>query len=286
MDKELYKCPYCDRYFNTYNGLCKHVVRMKSHGEKSSEDLLTDFKYDGVRPKCKCGCGEYTNISYVGGIHFCDYKIGHISRICNNWGHNKNAIHKSSITRKIQYKKGERIQWNKGRKWNETYDENTINKLKLVYKNEDRNKKISEKLKLLKNTDEWKEISRNIAKNLIVNKKFKIDSKLEEFFIENYLSLFDVEFIRQYYIPDIKQYCDFYIPQKKLIIECDGGFWHCDKRIFTNGPIYECQKNKIIKDKIKNDFLYKNGFELLRFWEYDIINNSDKVLNDLAEKLK
>ena len=50
--------------------------------------------------------------------------------------------------------------------------------------------------------------------------------------------------------------------------------------------IYECQKNKIIKDKIKNDFLYKNGFELLRFWEFDILNNSDKVLNDLTEKLK
>lgn len=118
-----FKCPYCDEAFETYNGLCKHVFRFSEHRCESKEQLLTDFTYNGVRPKCKCGCGEYTDISYEGGAHFCDYKLGHASRVHNNWGHNEEAIVKSAETRRRQYESGERVQWNKGKKWNETFPE-------------------------------------------------------------------------------------------------------------------------------------------------------------------
>ena len=79
-----FHCPYCDRRFETYNGLCKHVFNEdKPHGYMSKEKLLADCFYDGVRPKCKCGCGEYTDISYENGAHFCEYKLGHNSKIHN-----------------------------------------------------------------------------------------------------------------------------------------------------------------------------------------------------------
>ena len=143
-----YKCPYCEKKFESYNGLCKHIFRYKEHGDSiTKEQLLTDYKYGGIRPKCKCGCGEYTEIKYDGGIHFADYIHGHYSRIHNNWGHNEQAKMHSAETRRLQYKNGERVQWNKGKSWEETYTEDKIKELIKNYSDESRNSKISAKLK-------------------------------------------------------------------------------------------------------------------------------------------
>ena len=59
-EDKKYKCPYCDFYATTYNGLCKHVLKGKKHPNITKEQLLTDFNYNGIRPTCKCGCGQYT----------------------------------------------------------------------------------------------------------------------------------------------------------------------------------------------------------------------------------
>ena len=136
-----FKCPYCNETFKTYNGLCKHVFRFNKHENITKEQLLTDFAYNGIRPKCKCGCGGYTEINYRGGVHFNDYIKGHSSKVKNNWGHNKNAIKKSTETRQKQYANGDRIQWNKGKKWNETYTQEKIDELLKIYKNVERNEK-------------------------------------------------------------------------------------------------------------------------------------------------
>lgn len=291
-----FKCPYCNEVFETYNGLCKHVFRFSEHNCESKEQLLTDFAYNGIRPKCKCGCGEYTDISYEGGAHFCDYKLGHSSRVHNNWGHNKDAITKSTETRRKQYESGERIQWNKGKKWNDTFSEEKIDELMETYSNEERNGKISEKLKgvpkseehkfKLKeafNTDKYKKIKSEEMKERIKNKQFSLSSKLEEDFINDFIKPLNIEYETQYYLKDIHQYCDIYIPSKNLIIECDGSFWHCDPRLFPNGAVYDYQKRKIERDSIKNDYLVKNGFKLLRFWELDIINQPEYVKDEIKK---
>ena len=294
-----FKCPYCDEKFDTYNGLCKHVFRFSDHKCESKEQLLADFAYNGIRPTCKCGCGEYTEISYEGGAHFREYVKGHNSKVNNNWGHNENAIKKSSKTRKEQYENGNRVQWNKGKKWEDVFDENKINELLETYKNEERNKKISEKLKgvpkseehkqKLKevfNTEQYKECKSKELLNRVKSQTFSMSSKLEKMFIEQFIKPLEIEYQTQYYIKEIKQYCDVYIPSKNLIVECDGSFWHCDPRLFPNGPIYDYQKNKIERDKIKTDYLINKGYELLRFWEVDIIDNPELVKEKLNEKIK
>ena len=105
-----FKCPYCDRRFTSYNGLCKHVIKEKAHGEITREQLLTDYKYGGVRPTCKCGCGGYTDISYQGGAHFNEYIKGHHQRVHNNWGHNEKALEHSAETRRERFASGEIVQ--------------------------------------------------------------------------------------------------------------------------------------------------------------------------------
>ena len=103
------KCPYCGEEFKNYNGLSKHIFKYKAHGcDITKEKLLCDTNYGGNRPKCKCGCGEYTEVGYNGGIHFNDYVRGHQSRVHNNWGHNEKAKINSTNTRKNQFIVGSR----------------------------------------------------------------------------------------------------------------------------------------------------------------------------------
>lgn len=254
-----FKCPYCDKRFLTYNGLTKHVIRFKKHGDSiTQEQLLADYAYNGIRPKCKCGCGEYTEISYENGAHFCDYKIGHHSRVYNNWGNNPFAIEKSAKTRKEQYLNGDRIQWNKGKTWEEVYDKETINRLSnnLIDKLKDR-------------------LSEN---------KFSISSHLENNFIENYIKPLNIKYIRQFYINEIKQFCDILIPDYKVIIEINGGYWHCDPR-FYNGAINETQQHKIDKDIIKYNWAKENHYQIIVIWEYDILNNINQIKKQINDAL-
>jgi hypothetical protein len=142
-----FKCPYCERAFETYNGLAQHIVKQKSHGNISSEQLLADYAYNGVRPKCKCGCGQYTEINHEAELQFRDFCRGHQARVNNNWGNNPIAVQHSSDTRRKQYKSGERIQWNKGKTWEETYTPEQITELMKQYDDTERNAKISNAFK-------------------------------------------------------------------------------------------------------------------------------------------
>lgn len=71
---------------------------------------------------------------------------------------------------------------------------------------------------------------------------------------------------------------DFYLPARRIIIECDGCYWH-------NCPDHRSTCNEEISksDRKKTEALQKNGFTVYRFWEHEINTSSadciDKVLN-------
>lgn len=292
------KCPYCERHFSTYNGLCKHVIREKAHGEISKEQLLIDYAYNGIRPTCKCGCGEYTEITYNGGAHFADYCFGHASRIHNNWGHNEKAKERSAETRKEQYKNGTRIQWNKGKSWDETYTISERNKLLKILKNKERKNKIRAKLKGIPkseeqkkklreifNTEEYKNKSRNTLLKRLNSGQFFISSKEETDFINEFIKPLNIEFITQYYIKDIHQYCDVFIPNKKLIIEFNGTYWHADPRKYSENNLTSYQKERVEKDNEKKKWADEHGFKLLTIWEEDYKKDKKLVLNEIKKAL-
>ena len=260
IGKGNYKCPYCEKKFETYNGLSKHVIKEKKHGNITKEKLLTDFKYNGNRPTCKCGCGEYTSINPNNEAHFCEYVYGHGIKVHNNWGHNKKAQENSAETRRRQYESGERIQWNKGKKWNETYDQETIERLK---------RNLSEKMN-----------------ERIKNDVFTLTSKEEEAFINSFIKPLKIEYVQQYFLRDISQFCDIYMPSLNLIIEFDGDFWHCNMEVFKEGPQHDYQLRKIERDKIKNLYCERNNINILRIWENDVIHNKEKVDELIRRKIE
>jgi uncharacterized C2H2 Zn-finger protein/G:T-mismatch repair DNA endonuclease (very short patch repair protein) len=245
------KCPYCERTFDSYNGLSKHVIKAKMHGDITQEKLLSDYYYNGLRPLCKCGCGKETEIIWTGTAHFGDYLKGHYSVVHNNWGHNQKAIKNSSESRRNSYKYGERIQWNKGKTWGETYTNEQILKLHEKYK----------------------------------SKKFARSSKAEKDFAFKYLDSMNIEYEPQKYISSIKQFSDFYHYKSDTYIEFNGDFWHNNPDIYIGEPIYKTQKNKVEKDKIKYEWIKNNGSNLIIIWENDVKNNEEKILKLLEPLL-
>lgn len=93
-------------------------------------------------------------------------------------------------------------------------------------------------------------------------------------------------------IPFVKQFrienrfvCDFAIPLYKIIIECDGDYWHANPKFYSNNQLTKTQKNKITTDKLKDNLLRKKGWTVLRFFESDINNDINKCIIEIENTI-
>ena len=62
---------------------------------------------------------------------------------------------------------------------------------------------------------------------------------------------------------------DFVCFEKKLVIELDGG-QHAEQ---------------VIQDAVRTGWLESQGFEVLRFWNHDVLQNRDGVWDVIAQHL-
>lgn len=95
----------------------------------------------------------------------------------------------------------------------------------------------------------------------------------------------DVDFIHNHLVESIKTFFDFYIPNKKIIIETDGDFYHCNPNTSHEIPKYKIQKKNIINDKRKNTWCKNHGIKILRYWEKDINERPELVIQELKREL-
>jgi len=104
-------------------------------------------------------------------------------------------------------------------------------------------------------------------KHMVFPKK---DTKIEVK-IQNFLKKMEVEFFTHQYMNIEHGYqCDILIPSKNLVIECDGDYWH-------KYPI-----GRDI-DHIRTKELIKEGFKVLRLWEFEI---KQMEIKDFKNKMK
>lgn len=80
-------------------------------------------------------------------------------------------------------------------------------------------------------------------------------------------SNFGVKFRRQQ--PIGPYFCDFVCLQRHLILEIDGG-----------------QHSNSMQDKIRDEFFNKEGFTVLRFWNNEVLENMEGVLQKIKENLQ
>ena len=114
----------------------------------------------------------------------------------------------------------------------------------------------------------WREaVKKSRAKQVFPMNDSSIEIKIQDFLKE-----LDIEFFTHQYIKEIKHsyQCDILIPSMKLVIECDGNYWHK----------YPIGKDV---DHIRTKELIEKGFKVLRLWESDI---KKMELNDFKNILE
>jgi very-short-patch-repair endonuclease len=296
----MVKCKVCGLEFETLDSLRRH--NSQKHNI-NAEQTYVSYVLNGIEPTCKCGCGEKPK--YLGiDAGFRDYIRGHAARVNNNWGHNETALKKSHNTQKIMHANGKLKIWNKGLT---IEDERVRDNIDKVMSNPERSKNISKKLKDIPKSEKHKE-NIKIAANIrwsdenerekqshrrmeyIIKNGFQVKSKLEDVIknvlIINFLMVEEKDFYPQYYVREIKSLYDFKISGKKLLIEVDGDFWHCNPNSNFAEPKYASQISNLKQDEIKNKWCIDNGYKLLRFWETDIKNNLDDIIEILKKELQ
>lgn len=110
-------------------------------------------------------------------------------------------------------------------------------------------------------------------------------SGLETFFRVNVLEKIGVKYKQQFEAKSIGRFYDFYLPDSRVLLEIDGGYWHSDPRIYE-GPQNAIQKRNKRVDDYKDKWALLNGYVLIRFWEQDILNDTQGVIKKLMERLK
>ncbi len=293
-------CKECNREFESLDSLRRH--RVQKH-KISAEQTYIDYVLNGISPTCKCGCNNKPSfLSIEKG--FVDYIRGHAARINNNWGHNPKALEKSHATQKKMYGEGTLTVWNKGLTID---DERVRDNITKMMANPERGANISKALSGVEKSDEHKaklsetaiirwanpderEKQSHARMQYIIKNGFTVKSKLEEIFIEILEDEFEMvegeDFHGQHYVREIKALFDIKISGKKILIEVDGDFWHCNPNSRFHTPTYAAQIGNVKQDKIKEQWCIDNGYQLFRFWESDINNEPEEVINKLKEILK
>ena len=290
----MYKCKECEKEFKSLKSLGTH--KLKSHGVQP-RDTFIECELKGVIPECNCGCGEEPKfLSITRGYR--EYVRGHAARVNNNWGHNPEVLKKSHDTQKKMYKSGELTIWNKGlntddprvKKYGESISNNVERGVKIsealtdVPKSEEHKMKLSETAKVRWSDPKEREKQSHRRMLWMRENDYTVKSKTEEIINTVLLTLGlkeDIDYERQFYIRDTKSYYDFKIFKGDILIEIDGDFWHCNPNTKFKEPKYECQFKNLKRDNIKNEWCKDNNIKLIRFWEYDINNNLNDVINTL-----
>ncbi len=109
-------------------------------------------------------------------------------------------------------------------------------------------------------------------------------SKLEVYFMENFLDKLGVKYKYQYEVLSIGRTYDFYLPESNILLEIDGCWFHYDPRT-NKKPPNRMQKKSMRVDELKNKWALLNGIVLLRVWEKDIYDNPKEVMDMLIKRI-
>lgn len=276
----MLKCQLCSYETDKQQKLSKHT---SFYHKLKFPEYLIQVKYNGINPLCWCNCKNSTNYNPKDGDFF-KFIVGHNSRKEGHWGDPKNPKRVAKIisTRKAKFASGE-------------YD-HILNAIKENRKQPNLGEHISEGSKgipkpkpkgfgvgRIQSEKTKLKMSNSAMKRIIKDDKIHT-SKLETTF-QNILLEQNIENIHSYYAKPIKAFYDFYLPKYNILIEVDGDFYHCSPLKYPNGPICKTQEKNIKRDKQKNQWAKDNGFKLLRFWETDINNNPQQIIEILKQEL-
>lgn len=152
----------------------------------------------------------------------------------------------------------------------------------------ERTKEIHEHMKVgalkAKLTPNYYENKRKAAKLSFFSQSKNYKMNNFEKTIDNWLTEHNIEHNYSVIMSDSKRnyQFDFIVRHKRILIECQGTFWHADPRFFKKENLRENQILKIKSDEQKRIYAREHNFNLIEVWEHDIMTLKDyKKLEDV-----
>jgi len=228
----------------------KDTSKMKGH------KIWCEGQRSGIDKNCEiCGKKFYTFPCQI-NKKYCSYKCAGISRVGKSCL-NKGFKHTNLTIEKIKLARAKQI---------------------IGHRSPETIKKMKEGLKKTWRNPAMREAARQRRmKQILPVKNTSIEVK-----IQNFLKELHIEFYTHCYISEMrnKYQIDIFIPTLKIIIECDGCYWHgCP---ICNLKPYKKLEEQKERDKLRTNELINKGFKVLRLWEHEI---KIMELNDLRDKI-
>jgi len=223
-----------------------------------AQKLRKGDKIRMLAKECKCG-NLYPNFSWADELEYC-------SRSCSN-KYSAMEQHK-----KMTKKERERLNMNQSKKMRKWYEENPFMK-KIVTKNA--LKIVKEKFRKEGHPFQRPEVRLKANKTMSKNPKYKtfLEKKMEWLLQQKQLNY-------QYNFPILKGrdklgkanyfFADFKLQDYDIIIECDGSYWHQNKK----------------EEKKRDRIIQKQGYMILHFSEKQIKNNLKECSETIDRVLK
>lgn len=204
----------------------------------------------------------------------------------NNFYWNENLT-QEQISKKLQIDRGEVIELMK--KFDISKKPNFRVIASLKGKNHSMYGKTWEDVYGLEGAKKWKkEYSLKMRSNIIKrlkNNEMPFSNTIIEKVLGEEMNKRGINFLAQYDLDD-KFVCDFAIPKYKIVIECDGDYWHANPTIYDLTHLDIRQIKNLNRDKFKNYYLRKKGWLILRFFESDIKNSVSTCVDKIEEQIK
>ena len=75
---------------------------------------------------------------------------------------------------------------------------------------------------------------------------------------------------------------DAVLHEKMIVIQWDGNYWHGYRAANDNTPLQTRQAKRSALDKSQDAYMAKCGYVVLRFWEHEVFNQPEKVLEAIT----
>ena len=136
---------------------------------------------------------------------------------------------------------------------------------------------------LMRVYDEATKTRRAVKAEIFGNEGKGKDTSIE-IFVEDFLKENNIEYVPQKAL----RWCnyDFYLTEENIAIEVMGEFWHCDARVYPEGPKNEIQRKNLDKNTMKRDICKSLEIPLIEIWEYDINLNPQNVKEKMLKTIK
>ena len=79
---------------------------------------------------------------------------------------------------------------------------------------------------------------------------------------------------------------DVLIPEKNIVIQWDGDYWHGHPTKLKNGKPDKRQKKRMDLDKSQDSYMKKSGYTVLRFWENEVKTNKNKIYETIKRAVQ